>query len=346
MLARTTRQLLVLFSWFLVIFSSFLLLADSVRYLNSVVLKVGIDPLVSFIICWTVILILRIGWIRKMPPFLFNIFLYIVIPVSTLIAVGFTFIELNNYYNYVYSHYFIQFERLGMWCFSSWMFGLVLIPEKIFQKWFFKIIFLAPVLFVVGMSLVWFWPQDVFLKLVEEDSLIENLQVFVLAIGSISAFLLSKKLWLNRQVLLAILFLLVSLGLFFIAGDEISWGQRLLGFATPAEIAKDNLQHEVTLHNLDGIHQLIGYGYILVGLYGSFAWVLADLFFRKQEKWLKYFVPGQYLFFYFYLSLVYNSYSLGGPHAYGEWAEVAELLLYLGVSLFLVIVNLRINKNQ
>lgn len=337
MLARTSRNLCIFIIWFLVIFSSFLLLADSVRYLNSVVVKVGIDPVIVFISCWTVVLVLRIGWLRKMPSFLFHFFLYIVIPVSTIIALSFTFIELTHYYNYVYSQYFVQFEKLMMWCFSCWLFGLVAIPERLFQKWFFKIIFLSPVLFVIGMSMVWVWPQDVFLKLVEEDSLIENLQVLMLLAGSISAFLLSKKLWSKKQILLAILFSFVCLTLFFIAGDEISWGQRIIGYGTPSEIANENLQQEVTVHNINGIHQLVGLGYLMIGLYGSFAWILADLFFKKQEKILKYFVPGQYLFFFFYLSLVYNAYTLGGPHNYGEWSEVAELLLYSGISMFLLL---------
>lgn len=345
MLARTSRKLSILISWFLVIFSSLLLLADSVRYLNSAVAKVGVDPLVIFVLCWTAVLALRIGWLREIPSFLFDIFLYIVIPVSTVVALSFTFIELTHYYNYVYSHYFVQFERLMMWCFSCWWFGLVLIPERLFQKWFFKIIFLSPVLFVIGMSMVWVWPQDVFLKLVEEDSLIENLQVLMLLIGSISAFLLSGNFWRKKQFLLAILFSFVCLGLFFIAGDEISWGQRIIGYGTPSEIAKENLQQEVTVHNIDGIHQLVGFGYLVIGLYGSFAWVLVDLFFKKQEKVFKYFVPGQYLFFFFYLSLVYNAYTLGGPHNYGEWSEVAELLLYSGISMFLLL-NIKTARNN
>ncbi len=46
---------------------------------------------------------------------------------------------------------------------------------------------------------------------------------------------------------------LVLLGLailFFIgAGEEISWGQRILGFSTPQEIAETNAQGELNLHN-------------------------------------------------------------------------------------------------
>lgn len=46
---------------------------------------------------------------------------------------------------------------------------------------------------------------------------------------------------------LALLFLLV-------AGEEISWGQRMLGFQTPPTLEQLNLQRETTLHNLPGLH--------------------------------------------------------------------------------------------
>lgn len=47
---------------------------------------------------------------------------------------------------------------------------------------------------------------------------------------------------------------LIYLGLaavfFFGAGEEISWGQRILGFATPESISEVNRQEEFNLHNL------------------------------------------------------------------------------------------------
>lgn len=45
---------------------------------------------------------------------------------------------------------------------------------------------------------------------------------------------------------------LAGVGLFFLlcAGEEISWGQRIFGFATPQKIAELNEQGEFNLHNL------------------------------------------------------------------------------------------------
>lgn len=45
-------------------------------------------------------------------------------------------------------------------------------------------------------------------------------------------------------------FVLLALGCFYVAMEEISWGQRLLGFASPDYFRKNNLQSEANLHNL------------------------------------------------------------------------------------------------
>ena len=46
--------------------------------------------------------------------------------------------------------------------------------------------------------------------------------------------------------------LLAGLGLFcwFVAGEEISWGQRLLAFQPPEFFLRENFQQELNLHNL------------------------------------------------------------------------------------------------
>src|SRR3989338_5948513 len=44
-------------------------------------------------------------------------------------------------------------------------------------------------------------------------------------------------------------YMLLCLGLFFVAMEEISWGQRLFGIRTPYMIAQYNAQSELSLHN-------------------------------------------------------------------------------------------------
>lgn len=53
------------------------------------------------------------------------------------------------------------------------------------------------------------------------------------------------KLWLLGLALLCI----------FVAGEEVSWGQRVVGFDTPKLLEQSNLQSEFSLHNLKGIQE-------------------------------------------------------------------------------------------
>jgi type IV secretory pathway VirB2 component (pilin) len=40
-------------------------------------------------------------------------------------------------------------------------------------------------------------------------------------------------------------------------GEELSWGQRLLGFTGPEALAEHNRQHEFNVHNLAGVNESI-----------------------------------------------------------------------------------------
>lgn len=43
--------------------------------------------------------------------------------------------------------------------------------------------------------------------------------------------------------------------LFFVGGEEISWGQRIFGIVTPDTLETVNVQGEFNIHNINGIHQ-------------------------------------------------------------------------------------------
>ena len=49
----------------------------------------------------------------------------------------------------------------------------------------------------------------------------------------------------------------VGLASLVLLGEELSWGQRLLGFTSPAAVAEHNRQHEFNVHNLAGVNESI-----------------------------------------------------------------------------------------
>lgn len=96
-----------------------------------------------------------------------------------------------------------------------------------------------------------------------EDGLVEQLTAFAFlgacgfaALCALRAQPLTRK-WLP---------LLLTVGFFLCFGEEISWGQRILGFTTPEAIAEHNVQGEVNLHNQ------LGYAADHIFILGIFLW--------------------------------------------------------------------------
>ncbi len=100
----------------------------------------------------------------------------------------------------------------------------------------------------------------------KEDGLIENLSAFSYFAGSCLLFLIFyKSKHANKEYVFKskrnYFFLLLGLFLFFCFGEEISWGQRIFGFASSNEMNSINLQGETNIHNLilfhsDDIHEI------------------------------------------------------------------------------------------
>ncbi len=93
-------------------------------------------------------------------------------------------------------------------------------------------------------------PQDFTERFVVEDGFVEwgtSIALFVGFIVSIRRFLRARHRfdWRGKLILLFVAFVCL-----FGAGEEISWGQRVLGIETPASFKERNAQEEFNLHNL------------------------------------------------------------------------------------------------
>jgi hypothetical protein len=86
-----------------------------------------------------------------------------------------------------------------------------------------------------------------------EDKLIEYLGAIALLVGAVAFFLCFLRVrsdpsyhWIKKASFLALAIVFV-----FGAGEEVSWGQRLLGVDTPDALAEQSTQDELNFHNLD-----------------------------------------------------------------------------------------------
>jgi hypothetical protein len=181
---------------------------------------------------------------------------------------------------------------------------------------------------------------NVYISLIQEDSVTEYMQVVFYLISSIIAFLVSKKFLCNKMTLNGVLYGILAIGLLLISLEEVSWGQRIFNIANPAYFEQHNAQNEISLHNLKVVQPKLHKIYILIGTYGAFAWIFAYLFMSRAKAnyhhIVNFAVPdwfiSSYFFFTFFIYILFDYISHPHPGDFLLWRdqEPMELLLSLG----------------
>ena len=213
---------------------------------------------------------------------------------------------------------------------------------------------LFPLAFVLVMILGKLLAPVAYSALIVEDGAVEYGTFFVYLIAA--GFVARLALDLGRQAkkFYAFMYWVLSAGLFFIAMEEISWGQRTIGIKTPEFLEDINRQSEMTFHNIEGfpLHLL----YVLVGAYGAFARVIVPgVIKRRYPVMIDLLTVPRFMFLYFFLPFLLYSYYEYLDYSYRsplglEWSEVfteasfvdghdqepIELLLSFGFLLFVL----------
>jgi hypothetical protein len=201
------------------------------------------------------------------------------------------------------------------------------------------LLLILPLLAVVGLVLTVPHPR-LYHFLVDEDHVFEWSQFLAIVTASIAFALTARRtLQLGRRGL-AVLFLLVAVGAFVVAGEEISWGQRIFGFLTPDALKDVNHQGEANVHNISTLQPVFNLGELFVGLYGfavPLLWanhtvrnVLLD---RLRPDPLL--IPPLCLGTLFFLPFAYRAVRAVFLPTAGEriteFGELPELTLYIGI---------------
>lgn len=116
-------------------------------------------------------------------------------------------------------------------------------------------------LFLSLLLLVFYLPSyisnDLLMRLTDEDGFYENIGALSYLLASLifAALAFFPRLYNNRsnhrKYSERFYFIFFALLFFFAFGEEISWGQRIFGFATPEPIEDINVQGEFNVHNLE-----------------------------------------------------------------------------------------------
>jgi uncharacterized membrane protein YraQ (UPF0718 family) len=104
---------------------------------------------------------------------------------------------------------------------------------------------------------------------IQEDGLIEWLTVLGLLAASVVSLYRAIALYRHKPWPFFLTNFVLGILLFIAAGEEISWGQRVLGIQTPEYFKEHNLQAETNLHNLkiNGIEvNRFVFSYLLIGV--------------------------------------------------------------------------------
>lgn len=337
-------------SFYLITFS--LLLGDSFYNPSSSIKYFYIDSRFLYSIFILIHIFVSFANDHFLPDWLIKLNNYFFFPLSMLTFIPLAVINGFTPQFYLFNSIGVNLENFKYLFFIS---GFVLMANvqaswlKTFSQ---KLLYFGGIIYLISFSFVNVISPTVYESIVKEDGLLENMQVIFYFTAAVVSLICSLKFFKIFKRPEAIFFLLLSISLFFIAGEEISWGQRIFGIETPENFARMNLQEETTIHNLGFFQSKIDYIYMLLGLWGAFSAMIVKNLLPKLYKKYYLFFPMPILFFYFFAvtrfyflnKFVVFNYQLFSFEkiGIGSRQEISETLLAFGFAMFAILTSVAI----
>ena len=281
-------------------FLAFLFLSLETYFYPGVVhAKIGIGAGIFGLSYLTIALILSARNIKLYPPIFKKINNKFIFPILAIAYTIILVLENTQHPNFVFANFHIH--RL-MFFYLTALSGMIFyITYPSFKETKNRIIYYLLPLLLIFLYFIYAISPDFFYQITREDNLLEYLQFFLYLIAGVYSFKIYKIFKQKKNKLNTWIFLFLSIGLFFVAFEEISWGQRILGIDTPDNIKELNFQNELTIHNLEIFqHFALHTTYLFIAFYGIFSQVILRKFFYKKYKYLLIFTPPFYLSFCFF----------------------------------------------
>ena len=138
----------------------------------------------------------------------------------------------------------------------------------------------------------------------QEDRLLENLTTAFLLLAALALLAVAarRQPWFPTRAF----YLLAAAGCLFFAGEEISWGQRLLGFATPDFFLGFNRQNEISFHNYRPAYEFIRPNTLFNALTLVFCLAVLAAYSNGKDRLFGFPLPSVPLVFGFLLTLGYG----------------------------------------
>lgn len=200
-------------------------------------------------------------------------------------------------------------------------------------------LFLLPFVGAVLLAATVF-DQGLFLAVVHEDGPLEWSQFALFATSGVLFAVAAWRAARRGDVLGAVLLAVGALGILGIAGEEISWGQRILGLETPEALATANHQDEINIHNITSfpVQKIGNYLQLVLGGLGmAVPWLTRLRRPRLHVRVLRLLSPPLFLTACFGLLFAYRAVRLFWDSQrmtavkFGEWPEFT---FALGLAVF------------
>ena len=126
---------------------------------------------------------------------------------------------------------------------------------------------IALLFFLLAFAIIQAWRDPVLYSVIfnQEDHFIEYAQCLLLLVLS---YICMRRAWLllhQRGRVFSLFCIFYGAMFLIVAGEEISWGQRLMNIETPPLFMQNNRQQELNIHNLKvGSNQIADFIYITV----------------------------------------------------------------------------------
>ena len=138
-------------------------------------------------------------------------------------------------------------------------------PDAFGRRFWFGLAAMAGLTGAVYWGLNTFWQTN---WLAAEDGLSEWGTVGSYLAGVPLAAFISVRLWRSGHPRIAFLYGAIAVALLTAVLEEISWGQRVFDWATPAALAEVNFQDETTVHNIPIFDRAANGAFALASLLG------------------------------------------------------------------------------
>lgn len=189
---------------------------------------------------------------------------------------------------------------------------------------------LPGVIFLAATEHPWYYAFSV------EDGPLEWLQFAAIVAASGAYLTLAYRLRRAGRRYAPLLSALVAVTALVVAGEEISWGQRLFGWSTPAALDAINFQGETNIHNISAFEFAARLGQFGASAYGTLLPLLALLPHTSHRLRDSYVVPPLALSSFFLVPFTYWAarIPLEPTQPIFQFSEITELYLYAGLALF------------